>query len=319
VLALEAPGTAEIEMWQHAIEKRLNDVQHRKEKELKEVEEILTANGKKSMKDISPEQRLQHLQEAISDTSILHEGWLTKVSGGKSGHSIGNVRNHEDLRYCILSPLYLRYYETMEDHEMDNKPKGVINLVGAGIEHRYKPGKQFKPKFKLVLPSHNGQTRNMPLIASDKEDMDMWVVMFETAIARAEAKHKMKSSGDYGTNIIARNLSLITHEGMMLKKSKKRTNQKRWFSIRDGVLYYYGDQGDNEPINWIQPDADTKLKCDDTDDNRFNMITGSGRKFTLATIMEDDGKSREEWVQALYAIVKVRRCLAVSKRPRWQS
>ena len=34
-------------------------------------------------------------------------------------------------------------------------------------------------------------------------------------------------------------------------------------------------------------------------------IAGSGRKYVLSTIMEDDGKSREEWVQAIFAIVKV--------------
>eukprot|EP01051_Picozoa_sp_SAG22_P009957 SAG22_NODE_866_length_6778_cov_2.436592_1_plen_600_part_00 len=315
VLALEAPSTLEVEEWQHAVEQRLADVQQRKAAEVAKVQTILAENGKKTLKAMSPEQRQQYLREAISDSAVLHEGWLKKESGGKGGGggggggmkkiSAGNLKHHEDLRYCLLSPLYLRYFETREDFEMDHRPKGVINLAGASLESRHKPGKEFKPKFKLVLPAHNGAIRVMPLIANDKEDMELWVSMFTAAIQRADGRAEMKATGDYGDNVIAANLAAITHEGMMLKKSKKHTNQKRWFRVQDGVLYYFSEQDSTEPINWIQPDAETKLTCDPTDDNKFKMETGSGRKYTLSTIMEDDGRSREEWVQCLYAIVKV--------------
>ena len=45
------------------------------------------------------------------------------------------------------------------------------------------------------------------------------------------------------------------------------------------MLYYFAEQDSSEPINWIQPDAETKLTCDETDDNRFKLLTGDCNSF----------------------------------------
>ena len=42
----------------------------------------------------------------------------------------------------------------------------------------------------------------MPLIATDKEDMELWVTMFKAAIQRADIHAAIKQTGDYGSNVI---------------------------------------------------------------------------------------------------------------------
>jgi hypothetical protein len=50
-----------------------------------------------------------------------------------------------------------------------------------------------------------------------------------------------------------------------------------------GVLYYYEESTDEEPINWIQLDAKTEIKVHPEDFMRFMLITGHGKEFKLST------------------------------------
>jgi hypothetical protein len=50
-----------------------------------------------------------------------------------------------------------------------------------------------------------------------------------------------------------------------------------------GVLYYYEESTDEEPINWIQLDAKTEIKVHPEDFMRFKLVTGHGKEFKLST------------------------------------
>jgi hypothetical protein len=331
VLALEAPSSEEVEKWEAAITHRLEHLNEQKTADLQKVESIVREKNTRfglPVRTGTAEERLADLIAATSDTQLLKDGWLKKETGGKGGKpsaatlkQVGNLgQTVEDVRFFVLTSLYLRYYEAIEDVEHDKKPKGTVQMAGCTIEHRNKPGKQFKPKFKLVIPNDaNGGRRMLSLIANSSEDMESWVEMLEKAIARANEKTEMDKTGDYGGNPTAEKLALLKHEGNLEKKGKavvagKGAFQTRWFRLRDGVLYYYQDTTDQVPINWIQLDARTTVKIDPEDMLKFRIVTGNGKKFVLRTIIDDNGKSREEWVKAIFGVVKVY-CTATGDPP----
>ena len=330
VLALEAPSTEDVEKWERAISHRLEHLDEQKAADLQKVEEIVREKKTRfglPVRSGTAEERLADLQAATSDTRVLRDGWLKKETGGKGGKpsaatlkQVGNLGHAaEDVRFFVLTPLYLRYYEAVEDVEHDRKPKGTVQMAGCTLEHRNKPGKQFKPKFKLVIPSSDGGRRMLSLIANDRDDMESWIQMIEKAIARANEKAVMDKTGDYGGNPVAEKLALLTHEGNLEKKGKavvagKAAFQTRWFRLRDGVLYYYQDTTDTVPINWIQLDSQTTVTIDDEDMLKFRILTGHGKKFVLRTIIDDNGKSREEWVKAIFGVVNVY-CMATGEKP----
>lgn len=266
---------------------------------------------------------------ATSVSKVLAEGWLKKETGGKAGgkpsgamlKQVGNLGSTvEDTRYFVLTPLYLRYYEVQEDCENDKKPKGTVQMAGCTLEQRNKPGKAFKPKFKIVIPGADGGGRRMlSLIAGGKEDMDFWIANLEAAIMLADQKAEQDKTGNYLGNESAENLALLTHEGNLEKKGKalvagKAVFQTRWFRLRDGVIYYYSAPSDTVPINWIQLDSHTTVTVDEDDVLKFRIITGHGKKFVLKSIIDDNGKSREEWVKAIFGVVKVY-CNATGEKP----
>ena len=47
---------------------------------------------------------------------------------------------------------------------------------------------------------------------------------------------------------------------------------------------------------------------------KFRILTGHGKKFVLRTIIDDNGKSREEWVKAIFGVVNVY-CMATGDKP----
>ena len=298
VLALEAPSPEDVEMWEQALSARLAEVGAKKQAEVAAVAQLVQEQQKgksaaqRAAKNMSAEDRAAALHEATSDTTVLREGWMKKETGGKTGASSAAAgfaqmksvtgAGAEDTRYFVLTPLWLRYFELREDVENEVKPKGIISMAGCAVEQRHKPGKAFKPKFKLVVPSHQGNSRTLSLVAGNKEEMDGWVTAFgvcfcidvvfiagvlilahhllsfaESAIRRADEK---QIHGDHGGNEIAQSLALLKHEGTLLKKAKSKAQpaQSRWFRLKDGVLYYYADAEHDEPINWITLDAQVK-------------------------------------------------------------
>ena len=91
--------------------------------------------------------------------------------------------------------------------------------------------------------------------------------------------------------------------------------------LKDGVLYYYSTSSDSEPINWIPLDSATVIKCDEEDALKFKLTTGNGRKYSLSTPpisarvgMDDNGLAREQWVKAIYGVVKIH-CEALGVEP----
>ena len=304
VLALEAPSVEDVDMWEAAVNARLESADEKKKADMSAVDDIVRAKDSRFVRKGTAEERLADLQEATSDTTVLAEGWLKKETGGKGGASVGSLKqvggkmggNGEDVRYFVLTPLYLRYYELQDDLENDKKPRGNVQMAGCSIQNRNKPGKKFKPKFKLVIPPTEvgGKARMLSLIAGGQEDMDFWVAMLQKAIDRANAKQEQDKTGDFGGNEVARKLSLLTHEGALMKKGKtvvagKGAMQTRWFRLRDGVLYYFDGQTDSVPINWIPLDAKTEVKVDEDDPLKFRLLLGSGKKFVLTTIIDDNG------------------------------
>ena len=65
----------------------------------------------------------------------------------------------------------------------------------------------------------------------------------------------------------------------------------------------------------------TEIRCDDDDALKFKLITGAGRKYGLSTPaisqhagMDDNGLAREQWIQAIYGVVKIH-CEALGVNP----
>eukprot|EP00736_Rhodelphis_marinus_P009162 Rmarinus@m.12752 len=237
------------------------------------------------------------------------EGYMKKLGGG-------NDRWRK--RWFVLKEGTLYYFERPHSE----KPLGAVELDGCSIEHA-QPVADPRRRFCLaVVPPGALQMyqKTYYVCLDSEEDRDSWQSALQAAVDRCEAMYGdshgapeaggteetiVMSSGSTGGKVVEPN-----YVGYLKKLGGTNDRwKKRWFVLKDRMLYYYKTENDTQPIGFICLDGYEATRTVVTADPRRVHTLGLfpqdvGRKTYY--LCADTGRELDHWIRHLTIVLRGR-------------